>query len=350
MVAFLYPLIRPFLFSLDPEVAHEIVLFILKYLGAIFSPPPPPEGAPISLMGLSFPNRVGLAAGFDKNGTAIDGLAHLGFGFIEVGTVTPRPQAGNPKPRLFRLPQARALINRMGFNNAGVRSLVAQAARRRWSGILGVNIGKNADTPIERAVDDYRIALLSTWAIADYIALNISSPNTTHLRTLQHGEHLEKLLAELSLLAEQLTQTTGKRVPLVVKIAPDLDEESLTHIATTLTAYPISAVIATNTTLSRTGVAHLPLAHQTGGLSGAPLMAVSTRIVEQLSSLLQGRLPIIAAGGILTAEDAVAKIRAGASLVQLYTGLIYRGPRLVQEVIKATAAECLPRSQRSQAM
>ncbi len=335
-----YEWLRPLLFALPPEAAHELTLTALRWWGRSFPPSPPPASAPVTVMGLPFPNRVGLAAGLDKNGVAVDGLAHLGFGFIEVGTVTPRPQPGNPKPRLFRLPEARALINRMGFNNDGVTALCAQVARRRYRGILGINLGKNATTPVEAALSDYTAGLSAVWQLADYVTINISSPNTQNLRQLQQGPALEALLEGLRRHADTLASETGKRTPLVVKIAPDLTKEEIATIAAALLAYGIDGVIATNTTLARDAVAHLPHGQETGGLSGAPLFARSTEVVRQLAAHLHGRIPIIAAGGILSGEDALAKLEAGATLVQLYTGLIYRGPALVQEALAATAAKC----------
>ncbi len=335
-----YALLRPLLFSLDPERAHELSLHLLARLGQLIPPPPPPEAAPVTVMGLRFPNRVGLAAGLDKNGIAVDGLAHFGFGAIEVGTVTPRPQPGNPKPRLFRLPEAHALINRMGFNNDGVAALVARVKNRRYRGILGVNLGKNATTPLEEALNDYRLGMQAVWEVADYITINISSPNTQQLRSLQEGEALTALLGGLREESVRLEAVNGKRTPLVVKIAPDLDDDAIAAIAETLLAFEIDGVIATNTTTSRAGVEQLPHGNESGGLSGAPLFARSTEVVRILARALAGKIPIIAAGGILSGDDARAKLAAGATLVQLYTGLIYRGPKLIPEAIRATAAEC----------
>lgn len=335
-----YCFARPALFALEPETAHDLTIRAFATLGRLLPPPEPPRHAPITLMGLEFPNRVGLAAGLDKNGEAIDGLARLGFGFIEVGTVTPRPQPGNPKPRLFRLPQARALINRMGFNNDGVDALVARARARRWRGILGINLGKNADTPLERALDDYVAGLRRVWTTADYVTINVSSPNTRALRELQRGDSLEALLGGLREEAERLAASHDKRTPLVLKIAPDLEETELDLIAEKVLEYRIDGVIATNTTISREGVAHLPHGQETGGLSGEPLRERATAVLAALAQRLQGQVPLIAAGGILSGEDARAKLRAGASLVQIYTGLIYRGPALVEECLKATEEEC----------
>jgi dihydroorotate dehydrogenase len=284
-------------------------------------------------MGLNFPNPVGLAAGMDKNAEYIDSLAALGFGFIEVGTVTPRPQSGNPKPRLFRLPRAGAVINRMGFNNQGVDQLVKNIQQASFGGLIGINIGKNFDTPLEKAVDDYLVCLHKVYAVADYVTVNISSPNTPGLRQLQLGEELERLLSALKNAQLQLAKVHKKYVPLVVKIAPDLSDAELVAIANQLLASQIDGVIATNTTLSRVGVENQPSANEMGGLSGAPLLGRATQVVQQLSATLQGQIPIIAAGGVMSGADAQEKIKAGASLVQIYTGLIYRGPMLVKEII-----------------
>lgn len=291
--------------------------------------------APRTVMGITFPNPVGLAAGLDKNGDYIDALAALGFGFIEVGTVTPRPQPGNPRPRLFRLPQARAIINRMGFNNEGVDHLLANVRRARYRGILGVNIGKNFDTPVERAVDDYVIGLRKVYAHASYVAVNISSPNTPNLRHLQEHDALLALLQALKAEQHDLARQHGKYVPLAVKIAPDLAAEAVADIAAIIRDQRVDAVIATNTTLARDGVAHLPNGNETGGLSGAPLTQRATVVVRQLHEILRDDVPIIAVGGIMSAADAVAKIRAGASLVQLYSGFIYGGPGLIREAAEA---------------
>lgn len=291
----------------------------------------------MTVMGLEFPNRVGLAAGLDKNGEFIDALGGLGCGFIEVGTVTPKPQPGNPQPRLFRLPQAQALINRMGFNNHGVAALVARIRARQYGGVLGVNLGKNRDTPIEQAAEDYVSGLRAVYPYADYVTVNISSPNTSHLRDLQSEDALRGLLATLK--GEQLRLHADQRryVPLAVKIAPDLTEPQLAAIAAVVLAAGIDGVIATNTTVARDGVVGLAYAREAGGLSGAPLTRRATAVVKYLATAIDGRIPIIAAGGIMSAQDALDKLAAGASLVQLYTGLIYRGPGLVAEVIDAVA-------------
>jgi dihydroorotate dehydrogenase len=334
-----YALIRPFLFTLDAERAHELTLGLLAAGGSLgFAPRLPARNNPAQVMGLDFPNRVGLAAGLDKNGTAIDGLDHLGFGFLEVGTVTPRPQPGNPKPRLFRLPAQEAIINRMGFNNAGIDTLLQNVARARYRGILGINIGKNFDTPIERAVDDYLICLDKAYPLASYITVNISSPNTKNLRQLQGASELDALLGTLKARQTELADRHGKYVPLALKIAPDLDAGQIVNIADALRRHRIDGVIATNTTLGREGVETSPLATETGGLSGGPLFEKSTELVRSLAQALAGELPIIAAGGITSGKRARAKLDAGAKLVQLYSGLIYRGPTLVAECVAATGA------------
>ena len=286
-------------------------------------------------MGIDFPNPVGLAAGLDKNADYLNALAALGFGFIEAGTVTPRPQPGNPRPRLFRLPQAQTLINRMGFNNKGVDYLVQQVQRSGFRGVLGINIGKNFDTPLERTAADYLLCLRKVYPYAHYVTVNISSPNTPGLRDLQYGETLNRLLALLKEEQGKLAVDYGRYVPLAVKIAPDLSDAEIVFIGKTLLQYDIDAVIATNTTFSRQGVAGLPHAEESGGLSGRPLTALATQVVQRLREIVGGRLPIIAVGGILNGADAKAKLAAGASLVQLYTGLIYRGPALVREVAEA---------------
>lgn len=334
----LYDLIRPLVFQLDPETAHNLTLSSLdrlQRLGLTSLIAPRVENRPRTVMGLTFPNPVGLAAGLDKNGDHIDGLAALGFGFIEVGTVTPRPQPGNPQPRLFRLPEAGAIINRMGFNNDGVDKLIANVQRAKYRGILGINIGKNFDTPIENAVDDYLIGLRKVYPHASYVTVNISSPNTKNLRQLQQADELERLLDALKTAQEKLAAEHGKHVPLVLKIAPDLDTTEIIAIADLLLKYRFDGVIATNTTLSRQGVENLPHGSETGGLSGAPLRTKSTSVIKQLSLALEGKIPVIGAGGIMEGLDAEEKVRAGASLVQLYSGLIYRGPELVKECRRA---------------
>jgi dihydroorotate dehydrogenase len=286
-------------------------------------------------MGLTFPNPVGLAAGLDKNGDCINGLAALGFGFIEIGTITPLPQPGNPKPRLFRLPEASAIINRMGFNNEGVDALIRNVQHADFKGILGINIGKNAVTPIEKAADDYLICLRKVYAHASYITVNISSPNTKNLRQLQDEAALNDLLAQLKAEQGKLADRHGKYVPIALKIAPDMEGEQVEQISRLLMQHRIDGVIATNTTLSREGVENLPHGAETGGLSGAPVRDKSTRVIRLLASHLQGALPIIGAGGILNGADALEKINAGSSLVQIYSGLIYRGPQLLAECASA---------------
>jgi dihydroorotate dehydrogenase len=293
-------------------------------------------------MGLAFPNRVGLAAGLDKNGAAVDGLGRLGFGFLEVGTVTPRPQPGNPKPRLFRLPEHQAIINRMGFNNAGIESLRERLAQVRYRGILGINIGKNFDTPIERAVDDYLFCLDKAYPLASYVAVNVSSPNTKNLRQLQGPSELDALLGALKARQTALADRHGRYVPIALKIAPDLDNSQIDDIAGALKRHRIDAVIATNTTLGREGVETSPLVTEAGGLSGSPLFEKSTAVLRNLAIALAHELPIIAAGGITSGQRARAKIDAGASLVQIYSGLIYRGPQLVAECIEATDLQAKP--------
>jgi dihydroorotate dehydrogenase len=332
-----YALIRPFLFALDAERAHELTLRLIALGDSLgFRQSPRAGSRPINVMGLKFPNRVGLAAGLDKNGTAVDGLGGLGFGFLEVGTVTPRPQPGNPKPRLFRLPEHMAIINRMGFNNNGVDALMERLALVRYRGILGINIGKNFDTPIERAVDDYLMCLDKAYPLASYIAANISSPNTKNLRQLQGASELDALLGALKTRQTALADQHGKYVPLALKIAPDLDAGQISNIADTLRRHRIDAVIATNTTLGREGVEKSPLAVEAGGLSGSPLFEKSTAVIRSLAQALAGELPIIAAGGITSGARAREKLEAGAMLVQIYSGLIYRGPRLVTECVEAT--------------
>jgi len=337
-----YALARPFLFGLDPERAHELTLAAIAAaqntpLQCAWSQAHIAD--PVTLAGLAFPNRIGLAAGLDKNGRCIDGLGAMGFGFIEVGTVTPLAQPGNAKPRLFRLPQAHALINRLGFNNEGLAAFVANVQRahsfRRRGGILGLNIGKNAATPIERAVDDYLLGLDGVYPHADYVTINISSPNTQNLRSLQSDAALDALLGALQRRREQLAQTHGKRVPMFVKIAPDLDEAQVAVIAATLRGNGIDGVIATNTTIARDAVQGLPHAQETGGLSGAPVLEASNRVIAQLRAALGSGYPIIGVGGVLSGADAVAKRAAGADLVQIYTGLIYQGPALVGEAARA---------------
>jgi len=330
-----YCLLKPVLFSLDAETAHELTIASMKRLAGLM-PPAHFHSHGVEVMGLHFPNRVGLAAGLDKNGEAINGWGKLGFGFVEIGTVTPRPQPGNPKPRLFRIPEKQGIINRMGFNNHGVDALLANVKAARFGGVLGINIGKNADTPIEKAVDDYLIGLDKVYAAAGYVTVNISSPNTKNLRQLQGESELDALLGALKARQTVLADKHGRYVPMALKIAPDLDDAQITNIADALRHHRIDAVIATNTTLSREGVEGQPNAEETGGLSGAPVFEKSTAVVRSLAKALAGELPIIAAGGITDGIKAKAKIDAGASLVQLYSGLIYRGPELIRECVNAT--------------
>lgn len=327
--------LRRALFLLPPETAHAAALGALRLRARLRPPPVPPEVAPVEVMGLRFANPVGLAAGFDKNGDCVDGLGGLGFGFVEVGTVTPRAQPGNPRPRLFRLPDQRAVINRMGFNNHGLEYLACAVARRHYRGVLGINIGKNLDTPVTEAARDYLTCLERVYPLADYITVNLSSPNTPGLRELQFGAYLEDLIGALQERRRVLAAQSGRRVPLAVKIAPDLADEELSAIGLILVAQSVDAVIATNTTVSRRGVEQSPHAGEAGGLSGAPLFARSTEVVRRLAAEFGARLPVIAAGGIGSGADAVAKLAAGARLVQVYTGFIYRGPELVGEVMGA---------------
>lgn len=337
----MYNLARQLLFKLSPETSHDLSLDLIGAggrLGLNGKLCKQPSALPVTVMGLDFPNPVGLAAGLDKNGAAIDGFGQLGFGFVEIGTVTPRPQPGNPKPRLFRLPEATAIINRMGFNNLGVDHLLARVRAAQYTGVLGINIGKNADTPVERAVDDYLIGLSKVYADASYITVNVSSPNTPGLRTLQFGDSLKQLLEALAARREQLISTYGRRVPLAIKIAPDMTDEETALVAAALLETGMDAVIATNTTLGREGVEGLPFADEAGGLSGAPVLHKSTHTVKVLAGELAGKMPIIAAGGITEGRHAAEKIAAGASLVQIYSGFIYKGPSLIRESVDAIAA------------
>jgi dihydroorotate dehydrogenase len=341
----LYSLTRSVLFRLDPEVAHDLTLTQLERAYALGLTRLVCRSAaplPVQVMGLTFPNPVGLAAGMDKNGDHIDALGSFGFGFIEAGTVTPRPQPGNPKPRIFRLVPAQGVINRMGFNNDGVDRLVEnvrrQSAFRRRGGIVGLNIGKNATTPIERALDDYVIGLQKVYEHADYVAVNISSPNTKDLRALQGTKELTGLLAGLRDERKRLEDRHRRRVPLAVKIAPDLDDTAIPVIADTLVEHGVDAVIATNTTIARDRVRGLLHAEETGGLSGRPLTERATAVIDILARHLRGALPIIGVGGIMNGADAVEKIQAGAALVQVYTGFIYSGPDIVADCVEAIRA------------
>jgi len=333
----MYPLFKAVAFRMDPEKVHERTLKLLQKTcrpgKAHFMAGTVPD-KPVELMGLRFANPVGLAAGMDKDGTCIDGLASLGFGFLELGTVTPLPQPGNPKPRLFRLPEHEGIINRMGFNNGGVNGLLDNLSHAQYRGILGINIGKNFNTPIERAQADYVLCLRAVYQRADYVTVNISSPNTSNLRELQKGNAFTDLLRSISDTRAALQKETGSYTPIAVKIAPDLEEAQLDFIVEALLESGMDAVIATNTTLDREAVAGHPQAKETGGLSGAPVRKRSTEIIRGLSNRLDGRMPIIGVGGIFSADDAREKLDAGASLLQVYSGLIYRGPGLVGEIIR----------------
>jgi len=344
----LYSLLRKVFFSLDPELAHGLGMSGVDFLhhagiACLLSKTIPSN--PVKAMGLVFPNPVGLAAGLDKNGEHVDALASLGFGSIEIGTVTPRPQSGNPKPRMFRIPEKQAIINRMGFNNDGVDKLLANISNSQFArrgGILGINIGKNFDTPIEKAADDYLIGLDRVYHAASYITINVSSPNTKNLRELQKDDALDALLGTLKAAQQRLSDKHGKYVPLALKIAPDLEDEQIQSIADLLRQHKMDGVIATNTTLARTGVEGLPHAGETGGLSGAPVFERSTAVLRKLAAALAGELPIIGVGGIMRGEDAVAKIEAGASVVQIYSGFIYRGPALIAETAASIASHSKP--------
>ena len=334
----LYSLFRSIAFQFNPEFAHHAGMVALKLTHRRDRPhllAGRVPDHPVTVMGLTFRNPVGLAAGLDKNGDYIDPLGALGFGFLELGTVTPRPQPGNPKPRLFRIIEREGIINRMGFNNKGVDHLVRQVMRARYEGIIGINIGKNADTPIENAAEDYLKGLRAAYDQADYIAVNISSPNTRNLRTLQEGDSLARLLEALRREQDLLAAAKGRRVPLALKLAPDLNDGQLADAARLLLEYRFDGVIATNTTLSREGIEGCKHANEGGGLSGAPVREKSTRVIRALHGLLNGRIPIIGAGGIFSGADAQEKMQAGASLVQVYTGFIYRGPGIVADILKS---------------
>ncbi|HEX4481758.1 MAG TPA: quinone-dependent dihydroorotate dehydrogenase [Rudaea sp.] len=334
----MYALARPFLFCLDAERAHDIGLSGIETayrtgLGALFSAKPAP--LPTRAFGIDFPNPVGLAAGLDKNGAHIDALAALGFGFIEIGTSTPRPQAGNPKPRMWRLPEHTAVINRLGFNNDGVDALVRNVERARFRGVLGINIGKNKDTPNERAVDDYLVCLERVYACASYVTVNISSPNTQGLRDLQEEETLKRFVGTLRDAQERLTTKHGARKPMLLKIAPDLSDAELDGVASVLRDAKIDGVICTNTTIDRAAVNGAPHAEEAGGLSGKPLFAKATSVLRGMKQRLGDVMPIIGVGGITSGSDAAAKIDAGAALVQFYTGMVYRGPALIAECVES---------------
>ncbi|WKE67365.1 quinone-dependent dihydroorotate dehydrogenase [Gallaecimonas kandeliae] len=333
----MYSLLKPLLFRMDPESSHDLTLGQLAWLGksplkGLIAQSVPDK--PVELMGLRFKNPVGLAAGLDKNGAAIDAFAAMGFGFIEVGTVTPRPQPGNPKPRLFRLPQAQAIINRMGFNNLGVDNLVENVKASNYKGVLGINIGKNKDTPVEEGTNDYLICLDKVYGHASYVTVNISSPNTPGLRSLQYGEAFDELLSSVKARQEKLADQHGRYVPIVVKIAPDMNLEELQSVADCLRRHHLDGVIATNTTLSREGVEGLKHGDEAGGLSGRPVRQKSTETVKNLKAMLAGELPIIGVGGIDSAQSAREKLAAGADLLQIYTGFIYQGPALVKAIVE----------------
>ena len=331
----MYSFIRPLLFRLDAEQAHHLTLNALQKAQQYkLLPAAPAISLPTSLMGLNLPNPVGLAAGLDKNGEYIDALFALGFGFIEIGTITPKPQDGNPKPRLFRLPEQQAIINRMGFNNHGIDAMIRNIENSRRQGILGINIGKNATTPIENAADDYLICLEKAYPYADYITVNISSPNTQNLRSLQGGDELSALLTALKDKQAHLRAQHGKYVPLAVKIAPDLDEAQVADIAHVVQQVEMDGVIATNTTIDKSSLGNHSLAAENGGLSGMPVRTASNRVLQQLAAELNGRIPLIGVGGILQGADAVRKIELGASAVQIYSGMIYRGPDLIGECLR----------------
>jgi dihydroorotate dehydrogenase len=332
----MYELIRPLLFALDAETAHGLTLYASDVaqrsgLSGLIATPPAP--LPVRVFDIDFPNPVGLAAGLDKNGEHLDGLAALGFGFVEIGTVTPRPQLGNDKPRMFRLPSHEALINRLGFNNGGIDALVRNVEKATFRGVLGINIGKNKDTPNERAIDDYLLCLERAYPLATYITVNISSPNTQGLRDLQEEETLRRFVGTLREAQERLASQHGKRKPMLLKIAPDLTDTELDAIAEVLLASGIDGVICTNTTIDRDTVAGDPNAHETGGLSGRPLFEKSTAVLRGMATRLGGKLPIVGVGGILDGDTAAEKIEAGASLVQVYSGLVYRGPKLIAEAV-----------------
>jgi dihydroorotate dehydrogenase len=331
-----YTLLRPLLFKLEPETAHCVTFSALDKAFRLGLLKHRTLACPARrVMGITFPNPIGLAAGLDKNGEHLQALSALGFGFLEIGTVTPRAQPGNPAPRVFRIPQAQAVINRLGFNNHGVDQLVANVSAANYKGILGINIGKNFDTPIEKAADDYRLCLKKVYPLASYVTINISSPNTQNLRQLQGADALDVLLTELKSEQLHLAQQHGEYKPLAVKIAPDLDPSQIEAIATLLLKHNIDGIIATNTTLARTGIEHLPASREAGGLSGAPLMQQSNAVIRRLRQSLSGAIPIIGVGGIMSAQDAKDKLDVGADLIQVYTGLIYQGPDLLPEIAKA---------------
>jgi dihydroorotate dehydrogenase len=335
-----YTLLRPLLFKLPPETAHHVTFSAIeKARKWNLLSDHPIDCRSRHIMGLDFPNPIGLAAGLDKNGEHLDALAALGFGFIEIGTVTPRPQPGNPQPRIFRIPQANAIINRLGFNNHGADKLVINVTNSNYQGILGINIGKNFDTPLTQAADDYLTCLRKVYHLASYITINISSPNTINLRQLQNSGKLGHLLQCLKLEQTKLADKHGKYTPLAIKIAPDLEAPQISEIAASLLKHKIDCIIATNTTLSRENVAGFNHAEEAGGLSGAPLTHRATAVIRQLHANLQGEIPIIGVGGIMSAADAKNKMDAGANLIQIYTGLIYHGPGLVRDIAKTVCTD-----------
>lgn len=334
----MYSIARNLLFLLDPEVSHELSLDCLgaaERLHLIKPFCPSPASQPIEVMGIRFPNPVGLAAGLDKNGDYFNALGQLGFGFVEIGTVTPKPQSGNPKPRLFRLKEQQAIINRMGFNNKGVAHLVENVKHRRYEGVLGINIGKNKLTPEENALEDYEICMEQVYPYADYITVNVSSPNTPGLRDLQFGEAFDHLLQGIKQKQALLADQYGRYVPIAVKIAPDMSEGEVAQVAEKLLEHNIDGVIATNTTIGREGVEDSPYKDEAGGLSGAPVTELSTNTIRMLAKALNGQIPIIGVGGINDGASALAKLDAGASLVQIYSGFIYKGPELIREIMDA---------------
>ncbi|MFD2230738.1 quinone-dependent dihydroorotate dehydrogenase [Alkalimarinus sediminis] len=336
-----YKLLRNLLFQLSPEVAHEASLDLIsasERLGLLKPFVKLPSADPVEVMGVNFENPVGLAAGLDKNGDHIDGLAALGFGSIEIGTVTPRPQAGNPKPRLFRIAEREAIINRMGFNNLGVDYLVENVKNARFSGVLGINVGKNFDTPVEQASDDYLIGIRKVYPYATYITVNVSSPNTPGLRDLQFGDSLKQLLEAIKEEQQKLCIEHGKRVPIAIKIAPDMESDDVRLVSDAFKQFEVDGVIATNTTISRVGLEGCRYADEAGGLSGAPLTHASTDVVKALYAELGESIPIIGVGGIVDGASAADKIEAGAKLVQVYSGFIYHGPSLIREAAEAIAS------------
>ena len=339
----LYKIIRPLIFSLEPEKAHDFVFKILKYLaklgiGDLLTEKVP--GIPVSAMGISFPNPIGLAAGLDKNGDHLDTLGSLGFGFIEIGTVTPRPQQGNPHPRLFRLTNQKALINRLGFNNQGVAAMISNIKNSNYKGILGINIGKNSDTPLKSAYQDYILCLQKLYLLADYFTVNVSSPNTKNLRNLQKPNYFNNLINKITDARDQLSEKHGVRKPLVIKLSPDLEGHEILEITETLNFHKIDGVIATNTTTSRDFSEELKYSNEVGGLSGAPLFSKSTYVLEQLNGTIGKEAVLIGVGGIMSGDDALKKFQAGAKLIQLYTGLIYKGPSLLPNISSRILRSC----------